>query len=88
MICSSVNLDFLIASASCWGGFYSKLERNQGLRSIGAPAKIDPIGTLTRPALVTLPGQLLMAWRGVQGDDALYFSTFDGNAWENQTQPA
>jgi hypothetical protein len=34
MICSSVNLDFLIASASCWGGFYSKLERNQGLRSL------------------------------------------------------
>jgi hypothetical protein len=48
---------------------------------------ISNVGTFTAPALASLPGTssgLLMAWRGVQWDRGIWYSTFDGNGWSPQ----
>jgi Bacterial tandem repeat domain 1 len=36
------------------------------------------------PSLAAYGGLLFMAWRGVIGDEHLYWSTFDGNSWSPQ----
>lgn len=41
-------------------------------------------GSFRGPALAVFAGQLFMAWRGVEGDQHLYWSTFDGQGWSDQ----
>jgi|GEM_PF-1463657 hypothetical protein len=65
---------------------------NQGIwwsRDIGrgweVALNIREIGSSTRPALTNADGQIVMAWKGVRSDQAIYFSLYDGNAgWSPQ----
>lgn len=38
------------------------------------------------PSLAAFAGMLFMAWRGVLGDESIYWSTFDGSGWSDQHQ--
>jgi hypothetical protein len=42
------------------------------------------IGTSVGPALAVYIGLLYMAWKGIEGDQGIYFSTFDGQNWAAQ----
>ncbi len=41
-------------------------------------------GSLTGPGLATFQGSRFMAWRGIDGDDDLYYATNDGSGWSDQ----
>src|ERR1700693_3862928 len=41
-------------------------------------------GTSTSPALAVFGRALYMAWKGVEGDQRIFFSRFDGNSWAPQ----
>jgi kumamolisin len=38
------------------------------------------------PALTVFKNQLLMAWKGIEGDDSQWYTTFNGSAWAAQKQ--
>jgi hypothetical protein len=40
--------------------------------------------SLAGPSLAVFKDQLFMAWRGVEGDQSLWWSTFDGSSWSGQ----
>jgi hypothetical protein len=45
---------------------------------------LDEIGL--PPALITFNNKLYMVWKGIQRDDRVFYSSFDGNAWAPQQQ--
>ncbi|HEY5319179.1 MAG TPA: S53 family peptidase, partial [Solirubrobacteraceae bacterium] len=47
----------------------------QALRGVGLP-----------PALAEFDGKLYMAWKGVERDDRVFFSSFNGTSWAAQAQ--
>jgi Matrixin len=59
--------------------------------------RIDGVGTSDRPALALfyqlinrddreLKPRMHMAWKGIPGDNSIYWSSFDGNNWSPQVQ--
>jgi hypothetical protein len=38
------------------------------------------------PGLTVFSNQLMMAWKGVEGDDSLWYTTFNGSSWAPQQQ--
>ena len=42
------------------------------------------VATSVGPSLATFQGKLFAAWKGMNNDEAIYFSSFANNAWVNQ----
>jgi hypothetical protein len=53
-----------------------------------APQQIPGIGTTSQPALTTYTGRLVMAWKGAEGDSAIYWSSLasSNGAWLPQSR--
>jgi hypothetical protein len=49
---------------------------------------VSGVGTSTGPSLAVFNNRLFMAWKGVDGDQGIYFSSFDGNSWAPQQRVA
>src|SRR6516225_10149260 len=47
---------------------------------------VGNVGTITAPKIVSFRGRLVMAWRGIDGDQGIWFSVFDGSNWTPQQQ--
>jgi hypothetical protein len=45
---------------------------------------LDDRGSRAGPSLAVFRDQLFMAWRGIEGDEHLFWSTFDGQGWSDQ----
>jgi hypothetical protein len=45
---------------------------------------IPNVGTSASPTLAAFGGSLYMAWKGMEKDNAIYFSKLDGNTWSPQ----
>ena len=68
------------ASQSIW---YSRL----GARPDGQwdePRNVSGVGTSTGPSLASFQGKLWMAWKGIVGDQGIYFNSFNGVSWTPQ----
>jgi hypothetical protein len=48
--------------------------------------QVPNVLTSYRPALAAFPNTLYMAWKGRSGDEAIWWSRFDGNQWDPQQQ--
>jgi hypothetical protein len=44
--------------------------------------------TNNQPSLASLASNLIMAWKGVEGDQRIWYSKFDGNNWSSPTPVA
>jgi hypothetical protein len=51
----------------------------QKLRGLGT-------GTSDSPALAVFQGRLYAAWKGVPGDNSMWYSSFDGKTWSQEQQ--
>ncbi len=58
--------------------------QNRQLDGWDAQQRVEGVGTSDRPALTMFAGRMWMAWKGIEDDSGLYFSTFDGSAWAPQ----
>jgi hypothetical protein len=45
---------------------------------------IAGVGSAVGPSLAEFGDRLFSAWRGIPGDDGIYWSSFDGHAWAPQ----
>jgi len=63
------------------GIYWSAFDGNSW-SAFGAPqAKIPSVGTTVGPSLAVYKNKLYAAWKGIKGDDGIYWSAFDGTAW-------
>jgi hypothetical protein len=78
------NYDLIACLEGCWirSGVYTVAATSFPV--VGEQEQIGGIGA-TRPALLDLPGKTLMVWRGIDGDDRIFTSTFDGKVLANQS---
>ena len=51
---------------------------------IALQQNVGGVGTSVGPALANFNGLLYMAWKGIEGDDGIWWSTFDGANWAPQ----
>ena len=45
---------------------------------------VEGVGTSVGPSLAVFSERLFMAWKGVNDDQRIFFSSFDGNHWAPQ----
>jgi kumamolisin len=58
-----------------------------GLGSInGSPMEVALLGISLPPALAAFNNQLFMAWKGIEFDERLWFTSYNGTSWAAQQQ--